>query len=116
VALARDGALILDIRFNPTSRRPEWRQATLRRLLGTAYRHERRLGNANYRGGTTAIVDLDAGAAAVAALVRMRPVVLLCACAEVSRCHRLVVAEYLQERIPEVEVVHLRDGRGGGAR
>jgi hypothetical protein len=116
VALARDGAVILDIRFNPTSRRPEWRQAALRRVLGPAYRHEQRLGNATYRGGTMAIVDLEAGAAAVAALARTRPVVLLCACAEVSRCHRLVVAEYLRERNPEVEVVHLQDGRGGGPR
>jgi hypothetical protein len=40
-----------------------------------------------------ALVDLDAGLATLAALLESAPVILLCACREVARCHRLVVAE-----------------------
>src|SRR4051812_3647896 len=107
VKLAREGAVVVDTRFAPTSRLPEWRQPALQRVLGPAYRHEWRLGNAQYRSGGLAIVDLEGGAASVAALAATQPVVLLCACADLGRCHRKVIAEHLRGRYPGVEVVHL---------
>lgn len=106
-ALAREGAMVVDIRYSPTSRLREWRQPALQRTLGAAYRHERRLGNRGYRDGRVAIVDLEGGATAVAQLARRQPVVLLCACSDVDRCHRKAIADFLLERYPGLEVVHL---------
>jgi hypothetical protein len=57
VSLARDGALIVDIRYHPTSRWPQWRQGALRQVLSGAYSHERWLGNVNYRGGGSQVAN-----------------------------------------------------------
>lgn len=45
------------------------------------------------QGGPIAFVDLEAGVAAVGELLEQRAVILLCACAELRRCHRLLAAE-----------------------
>jgi hypothetical protein len=50
------------------------------------------LGNRNYKGGSTDIVDLEEGVAQVGELI------LLCVCAKLQRCHRLAVAEVIADR------------------
>jgi uncharacterized protein (DUF488 family) len=100
------GAVVADIRYAPTSRHPAWRQAALRKALGDQYHHVHALGNANYKGGPVALVDLEAGLATLATLLEAAPVILLCACRDVDRCHRRVVAEAWNAHSGQA-VVHL---------
>jgi uncharacterized protein (DUF488 family) len=87
------GAVVADIRFSPSSRHPAWRQTALKRTLEVWYHHVPTLGNRNYKGGPVEIVDLDAGLEVVHELLEASPVLLLCACRDVQRCHRRLVAE-----------------------
>jgi uncharacterized protein (DUF488 family) len=88
------GAVVADIRFMPQSRRyPFWRQRALQRTLGGRYHYIHALGNANYKGGPVEIVDLETGLTTVARLLEASPVILLCGCPELTRCHRRLVAE-----------------------
>lgn len=108
---ASAGALILDIRINPTSRSPVWRQGHLRKVLGEAYDWCPDLGNPNYRsGGPVALANEEAGLPVVEQLLRSRPVVMLCACRDWRQCHRKLAAEAFQKRHPQATVVHLEPG------
>jgi len=98
-------AVVVDIRFSPRSRIPDWSGGRLQNLLGDRYRHLPSLGNRNYRDGPVEFVDLAAGVVEVGELLRQRPVILLCACADVQRCHRLPAAEAIATRY-EVTVEH----------
>lgn len=59
------GAIVLDIRFSPRSRDPNWRMPALMNRLQESYTHVAALGNRNYKSGPIQIVDLDAGLRAV---------------------------------------------------
>ena len=50
LAVRLDGVLV-DIRFSPRSRIPDWSAGRLRKVLGERYRHLPALGNRNYKGG-----------------------------------------------------------------
>jgi uncharacterized protein (DUF488 family) len=105
---AAEGALILDIRINPTSRNPLYRQGHLKRVLGEAYHWCPELGNPNYKsGGPPALADETAGMAALETLADRQPVVMLCACRDWRECHRRLAAEAFVARHPEAEVRHL---------
>ncbi len=52
----------------------------------------------------------------VSRLQRGESLVLLCACAQVTRCHRRVVAELVQAEIPGVPVIHLLCEANRGSR
>ncbi len=91
-------ALVADIRFSPRSRVPHWSGGRLASLLGDRYRHLPALGNRNYKGGPVELVDLEVGVAQVAELLARQPVILLCACADVQRCHRRLAAEAIVAR------------------
>ena len=91
-------AVVADIRFNPRSRIPDWSGGRLQKLLGDRYRHLPALGNRNYKGGPVEFVDLAAGIVEVGQLLRQQPVILLCVCADVQRCHRLPAAEAISAR------------------
>ena len=43
-------------------------------------------------------VDLETGVVEVGQLLRQQPVILLCVCADVQRCHRLAAAEAIAAR------------------
>jgi len=93
-AVAENGAVLCDIRFMPRSRVPGWNRAQLKRLIGAQYRHVKALGNQNYRGGEIALVDLPGGLQQVEALLdEFDSVVLMCACRDLQRCHRRLVAD-----------------------
>ncbi len=49
-AYAAAGALILDVRYSPWSRVPQWQQRALQDVLGGRYEWCRALGNTHYRG------------------------------------------------------------------
>jgi uncharacterized protein (DUF488 family) len=99
-------AVVADIRFNPGSRKPAWRQAALKRTLEAWYHYVPALGNRNYKGGPIEIVDLEAGLTTIAELLEASPVILLCVCRDVQRCHRRLVAEAWTTRT-EQAVTHL---------
>lgn len=99
-------AIVADVRFSPRSRVPHWNGGRLAKLLGDRYHHLPALGNRNYKGGPIEIVDLEAGLAQVADLLAHQPIILLCVCAEVERCHRRLVAEAISARYG-VSVTHL---------
>ena len=65
----------------------------LKRTLEAWYHHVPTLGNRNYKGGPVELVDLDAGLTVVHQLLETSPVILLCACRDLLRCHRRLVAE-----------------------
>ncbi|GAB4440932.1 MAG: hypothetical protein Kow0031_22890 [Anaerolineae bacterium] len=86
-------AVVVDIRFSPRSRVPDWNAGRLQKLLGERYRPLPALGNRNYKGGPIVFVDLEAGVTDVGELLQKQPVILLCACRDLQRCHRLPAAE-----------------------
>lgn len=91
-------AVVVDIRFSPRSRIPDWTAGRLQHLLGERYHHLPALGNRNYKGGPIEFVDLEVGVVRIGELLTEQPVILLCACADVRRCHRLAAAEAIAVR------------------
>lgn len=107
---------LVDIRFNPTSKRWEWTQDSLQSRLASLYTWIPELGNELYKGALTGkfteprikLHAPDTG------LVRLKGEVLdkygraaiFCACANKTTCHRMTVAGLAQEQLG-VKVVHL---------
>ena len=97
-------AVLVDIRFSPASRNPDFSGRRLREALGEQYVHLKAFGNENYRnGGEVKLVDPSAGVAALRGIDQ--PVILMCACAHYHTCHRRSVAELLQQEGYEVAEV-----------
>lgn len=111
------GAMLIDIRYSPRSRRPEWNREALRGLWGQNwerfYLHLVALGNRNYKsGGAIELAAPEVGLKALAPVLRERPIVLLCACRDADMCHRSVAADFLSERLGGIEVVDLSPAGG----
>lgn len=102
------GALLVDVRYSPASRVPQWTRNGLIMLVGRDnYRHERGLGNVNYKlGGPIELADPEPSVEALAGILMFAPVILLCACARLDTCHRAMVADLLARRTGS-EIVHL---------
>lgn len=94
-AAVRLDALVLDIRFRPSSMRPEWRRESLARSLAGRYEWLPALGNKNYKDGPILIDDMARGLARVRC--EQRAVILLCCCRDAQTCHRAVIARALRE-------------------
>ena len=117
---------VIDVRFRPQSRRPGMSKTRLSQLLGDhgiAYEHRRALGTpadlrhlfhagrieeaaAAYRAHVEATAP-DALDGLAAELRTAPPTALLCLEADPSGCHRRVVTDALQERVPDLRVVDL---------
>lgn len=106
--LAQDlGALVVDTRYSPRSRVPQWTRKQLSERLGSHYQHQPSLGNINYKGdGPIVINKPEEGIPQVASLLEKQPVILLCVCKDCDTCHRKVVAELVQE-FSGCEITHL---------
>ena len=106
--LALFGAVVCDIRFTPWSQNPTWRREALQLRLGADYVYCHALGNKNHRERNQPIVLFapEAGLRQLAPILAQRPVILLCACREVTQCHRRVAAEFLAAQLG-VAVEHL---------
>jgi uncharacterized protein (DUF488 family) len=101
------GAVVVDIRYNPTSRNAAWRKGSLEAFFpADAYRYLQYLGNRNYKRQGIQILDLETGLDVLQGWLEDRPVILLCVCKKVHYCHRLLVAEAAAERFG-VTVQHL---------
>ena len=103
--------LVVDVRGNPLSRRPEWRKEQLEKVLTDRYRWIGWLGNERYQeAGEPRLRDprrgMDELVRAVDGAGQHR-VLLLCYERDWQECHRLMVATLAQERFPDAQVRHL---------
>lgn len=104
----RLSAALVDVRFAPTSKSPQWRKEALAELLGPRYTHLPALGNRNaFTGGPAVLAHPERALGPVAALLACGPIVLLCGCADPQRCHRGLAASFLAERLG-AEIIHIR--------
>jgi uncharacterized protein (DUF488 family) len=95
-------AVLLDIRYAPYSRNPQFTGAALKQRLGEDYLYVQALGNINYKsGGEIKIANFPAGLKLIQSL--SRPAVMMCACRDAHSCHRTVVANLLRAEGCEVE-------------
>lgn len=99
--VADRGAMLVDVRFRAWSRVERWRPEALKRLVGSAnYRHVPDLGNVNYKApGSICLSAPQRAVPIIGEILRVRPVVLLCGCADVHTCHRKNAAEYLSQAL-----------------
>ena len=89
-------AVLVDVRFSPTGETLRWRQIYLKALLREKYHHVPQLGSRAFRGGQNQIQNLDLG---IKILVSFNAsAVLMCECAGLQNCHRLVIAQELRRR------------------
>lgn len=108
--VAFTNAKLIDIRLDPTSPNPQWRQAAFVKLVGDEYYHLVTLGNKAYRDARIEIVNLSAGVEWLEGYHREnpnRPIVLMCGCKDSSTCHRTVVGDHLKKvgwAVAEVQV------------
>jgi hypothetical protein len=99
-------AILVDVRYSPNSRDPQWRQRAIEKKLGLRYFHLRDLGNKAYKqAGTIEFVDLPRGIATLARFLQSNNVIILCGCWNRENCHRVKIVEafeheYGQKSIP----------------
>jgi uncharacterized protein (DUF488 family) len=98
-------AVLIDVRYSPNSRNPQWRKKAIERKLGFRYFNLKALGNIHYRGGPIEFVDLQEGIATLARFLQSKNVIIMCVCSRREICHRVKIAElfkqeYGQECIP----------------
>jgi hypothetical protein len=97
-------AVLADIRFAPHSRHLQWRKDYLKILLKDRYRHVPALGNRNYKtGGTIQIHNPEIGIRLIESWETN--VILLCACADLEKCHRRIVKADLERRGYEIREI-----------
>jgi uncharacterized protein (DUF488 family) len=89
-------AILVDVRFSPTSEIMFWRQVYLKTLLREKYHHVAQLGSRAFREGKTQIQNLELGIKIL--LTFNSNAVLMCGCADVKECHRLVIAQELRRK------------------
>lgn len=105
-------AKLIDIRYSPRSRNPGWNGVALQRLLNGAYLHDPNLGNENYKnGGPIKLHAPDLSIGSIRNILAVRPVILLCVCPNVEKCHRKPAAEYLARHIIGADIIHLEGRR-----
>lgn len=97
--------VLVDVRFSPNSRNPQWRKKALEKKLGLRYHHLKALGNRNFKGGPIAFVDLKVGMNTLSNFLQSKNVIIMCACWDRATCHRVKIAEafekeYKQKSIP----------------
>lgn len=92
-------SVVVDIRFQPHTRNPEFSLEHLQETLKGRYVHIGELGNKNYKGeGEIQLVNAEAGVAKIHSLLAEKSVIVICACWKRSDCHRLVVSSEYEKR------------------
>lgn len=94
-------AVLVDVRFSPTSETMRWRQIYLKTLLRAKYHHLPQLGNRAFRESSFSIQNLDLGIKVL--LSFSSNAVLMCECADLETCHRRVIAQELRRKGYEAE-------------
>lgn len=85
--------MLVDVRFSPTSELMRWRQIYLKALLREKYHHVPHLGSRAFCEGIAHIQNLDLGIKIIVSF--NSNAILMCECADLKNCHRLIVAEKL---------------------
>lgn len=94
-------AILVDVRFSPTSEIMFWRQVYLKTLLREKYHHVPQLGGRAFREGKAQIQNLELG---IKILVTFNSnAVLMCGCDDAKECHRIVIAQELRQKGFEAE-------------
>lgn len=101
--LERLDAILIDVRFFPTSELMRWRQIYLKTLLREKYRHIPQLGSRASRAGPNQIRNLELGLKILTSFETNA--VLMCECADTEICHRLVIAKELRRKGFEAEEI-----------
>jgi len=104
--LGSDVDIVVDVRLRAWSSNPAFSAATPRTVeaAGYEYMHLPELGNAEYRTGGMRIANLEAIETVLDLVAAGQTVALMCACADLATCHRLVLAEEAIRRVPSLEV------------
>ena len=97
-------AVLVDIRFSPRARNPQYNQSFLVKTFGSRYIHLKEFGNKNYTGGPIEFVDFDKGVIELLNLLEFKPCILMCGCWNRRTCHRYTIAHWLEEKngIPSI--------------
>lgn len=95
-------AVLVDIRLNPYSKRPEWQQSELWEMCqrnGVEYLHIPELGNVNYAqaGQPIKIKNLAGGIGQLTKLLETQNIMLMCGGKNLETCHRKTVIEALPQ-------------------
>lgn len=101
-------AYLVDTRISPYSRHQQWMGSNLQEVYGERYVHVKELGNINYKDPEMGIrlKDVEAGTWRLAELMKVKPVILFCACKSPYSCHRSVAAQEMADRY-NMQVIHL---------
>ncbi len=102
--MANDPSLILvDIRYQPKSRKPEWSGRAFAEKYQERYRWIEALGNLNYKTpGNIQLADPQAGIEQLQVLLHEgHHILLLCGCECYDTCHRKVVFDLLQTQLTQ---------------
>jgi uncharacterized protein (DUF488 family) len=97
--IRKNGAILVDVRYSPSSSDEQWRKRNLVTLLGDQYVHLKEFGNENFKGTEIRIHDMAVGTMKIRRLLEAAPVVMMCACWNRSTCHRTVVIRHLVDEI-----------------
>jgi len=103
--------LIVDVRFSAKSFNPFWVKSHLEKVFGKQYIHIKNLGNINYSNDKPIkISNLSKGCEELVDIMNKQGCncLLLCACEDVEKCHRKIVADHLVS-IADFEIVHLKE-------
>ena len=94
------GAVVVDVRYAPFVRDPNWSRNGLVRRLRHRYVWVQALGNKNYKSGPISLMDEALGLRTLGSITANgTPVILLCACADPQSCHRSVVTTGLHDEL-----------------
>lgn len=89
-------AVVVDVRFKPWAKNPDFQQSTLIKALGDRYvAGGHYLGNRNYKGGPIEIVDMRTGVQLLESIPNDH-VILMCYCWNFNECHRKTIANHLK--------------------
>ncbi len=100
---------LVDIREFAISQRGCWQGWWLAERFGRYYWHVPELGNVWYQqpGHALRLANPERGLPLLLArLADGEALALMCGCPQVERCHRKLVADLVQERLPCVQVIH----------
>ena len=95
-------AILIDIRFTPTSKQVQWQKDYLRLLLRNKYLHVPHLGNRSSKeSGKQAIQNTILSIKIITEL--KTNLLLMCECQRIEDCHRQEISRRLSERGIETE-------------
>jgi uncharacterized protein (DUF488 family) len=101
---------LVDIGLYALSERGCWQGWWLAERFGRSYWHVPDLGNlgSHQPGEPMRLANPERGLPLLLArLADGEALALLCGCPRLERCHRKLVADLIQERLPRVQVIHL---------